>query len=146
MSSARHRVALASGTCRSLAACFFAAACSTTSDLDVTFELGELDTGGSVLVENPEILAIGEGRIAVRIVTIGSECAHRSGTLVSRSNGETVLEPMVEVPSRCSSRLAKLFEHDVVITGSMPGPHDVVVGTAGEGGEPVVTRRRVEVW
>lgn len=120
-------------------------ACSSTSGPDIVLELGELDRSGSVLAENPEVLAIGDLRISVRIVTVGSECAQRFETVVVASGTETIVEPMVEAPARCSSRTAKLFEHNVILTRPEAGPHDVVVRAVGGDEKVIVIRRTVDV-
>jgi hypothetical protein len=120
-------------------------ACSSTSGPDAVLELGELDTSGSVLAENPAVLAIGDLKISVRIVTAASECARRFETIVAASEIETVVEPMVEVPAHCSSRTAKLFDHYVIVTRPEPGAHDVVVRALGGDGRVVLIRRTVDV-
>ena len=88
------------------------AACGSPSEPTPLFEVGVLDTSGSVLATNPEVVALGNLRVRVRVVTVASACSSDYRTVTETDGPATVVLPLDEVPGTCSSRAAKLHLHE----------------------------------
>jgi hypothetical protein len=117
--------------------------CGTPTEVR-DFGLARLDVA-SALMPNPQVVSIGSLQARVRMQTLASDCSEAQETRVSERNGRYVVAPYVHEPRRCSTRGARIFLHETVLTFTGSGSKTVVVRTLGESRDTRETEVAVEV-